>query len=95
MYGILIDAKMILTKILVFHFLSNILQSAVYCNVRKIAVTDRPPDHPDGRPDCLQKRGTNLSPSPPRMDDGPRHGPPYISSVDLQGTHSTIDQRSR
>jgi len=64
-------------------------------NVRKIAVTDRPPDHPDGRPDCIQKRGMNLSPSPPRMNDGPRHGPPYISSVDLQGTHSTTDQRGR
>ena len=64
-------------------------------NVRKIAVTDRPPDHPDGRPDCIQKRGMNLSPSPPRMDDGPRHRPPYIISVDLQGTHSTTDQRGR
>ena len=67
----------------------------IYYNVRKIAVTDRPPDHPDGRPDCIQKRGMNLSPSPSRMDDGPRHGPPYISSVDLQGTHSTTDQRGR
>ena len=66
----------------------------IYYNVGKSVSTDRPPDHPDGRLDWIQKRGTNLSPSPPRMNDGPRHGPPYISSVDLQGTHSRTDHEA-
>ena len=51
----------------------------IYYNVGKSVSTDRPPDHPDGRLDWIQKRGTNLSPSPARTAAGPGHQTPLYN----------------
>ena len=47
-------------------------QGLSYCKMGK-TLAGKSHDHPDGRPDCIHKRGTNLSPSSARTGAGPRH----------------------